>query len=1786
MHMENSVRSSVPLKQIRQVQFSLLSPEEIEGMSVVEIKLPDYDDDQPKPQSLSDRRLGTITRDYKCETCLSDETECPGHFGHIELASPMYQYHCMSYILKVLRCVCYSCHKLLVDANDPKFVMASKIVDPHDRFLAMYSLARLRRVCMSDQNKKEDEEDGMERKKPRILHNGCGKKQPKFTRESFIIYQEFQEKDKSKEKKRLSAMEVYQILRGIRASEYELMGFDSRYAHPDWMVLTKFPVPPPHMRPSVKSTGSMRGIDDLTFKLSDIIKVNNVLRTQKENGLPMHLQQEYEDVLQYHLATYVNNEIPGMSQSKQRASGRPLKAIQQRIKGKEGRVRGNLMGKRVDFSARSVITPDPNLMIDELGVPLKIAMKMTIPEVVTPLNMRRMQELVDNGADTYPGALFLISGHQTNQTLRWDLRVKRNPVLKYGDVVERHLQNGDLVIFNRQPSLHKMSMMCHRIRVMPYQTFRLNLSVTTPYNADFDGDEMNMHVPQSLESKAELLEIMAVPKQIITPKANRPVIGLVQDTLLGCSIFTSRDVFLEKDMVMNLCMWLDDWNGKLPVPAVLKPKQLWTGKQLFSFVLPNVNLRSVSSQHPKDFKGDITPGDTEVIVIQGQHLAGILDKKTLGTSEGGLVHVIWKDHGPEAAKAMLSTAQCVVNYWLLHRGYTISISDTIADETIMQSINKIITETKGKLGDLIMQLQKNNLERSPGLTLMQNFEKKVNKELNEATDKSGKQAQQSLSRGNNINNMVKSGSKGSTINISQIIACVGQQNVEGSRIPFGFNKRTLPHFTKNDLGAESRGFVANSYLRGLTPQEFYFHTMGGREGLIDTAVKTSETGYIQRRLVKAMEDVAVQYDGTVRNSIGDIIQFVYGEDGMDSVGVESQKFDSMRMNNKELEKRFKYDFTDIHLSLGHNTLEDDKLELLRTDTETIAILDEEWKQIRYDREVLRHLFPTGHDTWPLPINLVRLIITAQQMVEDREKRPSDLDPKEIVERVRHLCASLHVVPGMDEYAEEIRENATTLFAIHLRSTLGSKRVLQSYRLNRFAFNWLIGEIRRRFNQCLVHPGEMVGVVAAQSIGEPATQMTLNTFHFAGYSGKNITLGVPRLRELINVAANPKTPGMTVYLPQDLDRDSVNSAVQLIEYVVLRDIVKKTQIWYDPDPLNTVIEEDRALVSFNSMIYDDEVIEKVSPWLLRLEFDRVVMEPKKELRMNHLKRLVNEWTNGESVCIVSNDNAEDLVMHIRIMKDPSDYDSDDRGADQDDGSSGDWDSDQEKGYQFMRALEQRMLEYPLCGIKGIGHVFMDQKPLPYFDPEGGYRESKQWVLETEGNNLLETIACPKVNPTLTYSNCIVEILQVLGIEGARNALLNEIRQILSFDGGYVNHRHIALLVDSMTYRGHLMAITRHGINRRGTGPLMRCSFEETQDILTKAAIYAENDPIRGVSENIMVGNTAPIGTGMFDLYLNDKLLKDAVVIQLNTHPSQASNFMDYLSFGFNEMHSSKLSNVNLYDPTTTPVSSPTGNVMSPYVGALSPIPQNPTSPQSPSPGYGYSQSISNDVYSSSPSFYAPGSPAYPHSFPSYSPTSPSSYSPTSPSSYPPTSPSYSPTSPSSYSPASPSYSPTSPSYSPTSPSYSPTSPSYSPTSPSYSPTSPSYSPTSPSYSPTSPSYSPTSPSYSPTSPSYSPTSPSYSPTSPSYSPTSPSYSPTSPSYSPTSPSYSPTSPSYSPTSPSYSPTSPSYSPTSPSYSPTSPSYPHTSPYTSYPPTSPSRDSSSPAYSPSSSYSPTS
>ena len=1459
-------------KKIKFLQFSILSPDEIKKISVTKIHSDlTFEKNIPKKHGLMDQRLGAIDKEFYCETDLSNYIDCPGYFGHLELNKPVFHEGFMNFLLLILRCVDHTTSKLLANKKSNKIKNLFKIKNPKKRLILLSKLS----ISASNfsKNKKFEQEDLIEENTSL---------QPKYSRDGWCILAKFDKKLTSEPTRILTAERIHEIFKKISDSDCKKIGLNPSLARPDWMILTVLPVPPPTIRPSVIFDLTSRAEDDLTYKLGDIIRTNKSLHLAMISGAPQQLINDHINLLQYHIGSYMNNNVPNLPKSLQK-SGRTIKSLKERLQGKEGRVRGNLMGKRVDFSARTVITPDPNIKLDEIGVPWSIALNLTYPEIVSPYNQSILTKIVQNGPYFHPGAKYIIRNDGSRTDLRYVKKIS-DIKLETGFQVERHLQDGDVVLFNRQPSLHKMSMMGHIIKIMHYSTFRMNLSATSPYNADFDGDEMNLHLPQTIEAKTELLNLLMVPKCIISQQGNKPVMGIVQDSLLGGFLMTQKDTFIERKKFMTFIMEIESWADFLPIPSILKPKELWTGKQLISMIFPKVNIKRTCLSHSENDFSPITHRDSRVLIKNGQLISGMIDKRTVGSSAGSLIHVCWKEYGSEKTTQLISNYQVLVNSWLSSFGFSVGIGDTLTDRKLKKDISETITNAKNKCKKILKNTENflnNDLTQT---TILESFESQVNKILNSARDTAGSDAQKTLPATNNIKRMVICGSKGSFINISQIIACVGQQNVEGKRIPLGFNCRSLPQYSLQNKGPETRGFVENSYITGLRPDEFFFHSMGGREGLIDTAIKTSETGYIQRRLSKAMEDIVVEYDYSVRNSQNSLIEFFYGDDSMDAVNLESQKLILSKMSDSEMEILYKIDLNSPCTVSNKNGFFGMKNVDKTKTLELESLLNEEYNQLIRDREILRQsYFFSNDDLFIMPVNIKRVIWNGENLFR-KNNYLQDLDPFFIIHGIKSVekfvlglinpNMKIDCLENCNCDSCECKMNATMLFRIYLRSSLASKLILNKYKLNKESFKWIINEVCKEYRKSLVHPGEMVGTISAQSIGQPATQMTLNTFHYAGVSAKNVTLGVPRLKEIISVLKTVKTPSLTIYLFKECSNSPyrVKKLQQSLEFTTLKKVEKNSKFFYDPDPYMTIFSKNRKCLENFLEIPDEYVnLKYVGNWsmVMTVKDDELL---DKNLSIDQLIEKIKKKSKPLPLFVINSDENSGMIKLIFKVFWPE--------------VEAEYNREKTSILNIKKCLVSyekkylvRMKHFLLNinikehGTPLIKKVYIRKTDLDYFNliKKSSLLTKKEFILDTEGVDLRYIFNYTGVDFSRSISNDILENCKILGIEATRKVLVNELKNLISFDGSYVNARHLFLLVDIMTFRGKLMSITRHGINKSDIGPVAKCTFEETVDIFYESAIFSSCDDLKGVSANILVGNLPPLGTGKIDLFFSDKNL---------------------------------------------------------------------------------------------------------------------------------------------------------------------------------------------------------------------------------------------------------------------------------------------------------------------------
>ena len=1433
------------------IQFSILGPHEIQKASVVEITNRDtHINNKPVLCGLFDPRMGVLDPGMICPTDGLDYIQTPGYFGHINLSRPVYYIQYLSTIMKISRCVCIKCGKILIDKEKYKYLLN---LNADERWNKVFSLASKKRRCGEDSQ------------------NGCGCLQPKLKKEGLAtIIAEWNEKEEelkgyefktedSKMTMKIIPELMLKIFKKISDEDVNFMGFSPIWSRPEWMICQVLAIPPPQVRPSIKHDAQQRSEDDLTHISINIIKANKTLQEKLEQNAPPNVIDDWTTVLQYYVATLVDNKIPGVAAVAQR-SGRPLKAVKERLNGKTGRVRGNLMGKRVDFSARSVITPDPNLSISQLGVPLKIAKNLTKPICVTLKNKNYLHKLVLNGPDVHPGAKIYERKNGDCISLRYVDRESIN--LEPGDIVHRHMLDGDAILFNRQPTLHRMSMMCHIVKVMyKGDTFRMNVGDTKPYNADFDGDEMNLHMPQDDESEIELKHLAAVKYHIVSPANNKPIIGIFQDSLLSTYLFSRENITFNPRVAMNLLAHLKTINLK----NINFADENQTSFSLLSQIIPNITLKYKTKRF-NDSTDDYNTSNNVLEINRGAIVRGHIEKSVLSDTTRGLIHRIYNDYNVDACRDFVDNLQDVVTEYMKNHGFSVGISDLIANKETNDKINETINKKKSEVKTLIDETHLGIFDNKTGRTNVVEFETRVNNILNKASFEAGKIARENLNENNRFVTMVNAGSKGSDLNISQMISCLGQQNVDGKRIPYGFDDRKLPHYTKFNDSPNARGFVENSFIGGLNPDELFFHAMGGRVGLIDTACKTSQTGYIQRRLIKGLEDLMVNYDMTVRNNKNKIIQFSYGDDNFDPIKVESQQVPFVNMSIEEIYGHYQmpndYSKDSIYSALytkqAYSKFKKQKPELDKKCQYYIKLI------LKARDDVIGRVFNALYKpSINMPVSFTHIINNIAGNQE--ENVIIDITPLDVFEIIEANFEKL----SMLNYC---RPNE--LFKVMYYYYLTPKELLMHKRLTRKSIELLMSIINNCYKKALIAPGEMVGMIAAQSIGEPTTQLTLNTFHFAGVGSKsNVTRGVPRIEEILSLSDNPKSLSCSIYLnkPDSYDQTKVKEYVSKLENTKLRSIVESIEICFDPDDLNTLISEDIELMKeyneFEKLLdecnssYNDS--KEKSKWIIRVSLNKVEMLDK-NINMDDVHfALMSSYNN--LTCMYNDYNSDKLVFRIRINKNLQ--------AQKKKKNKSMLESlDQSDEIYLLKNLQNELLDnLILRGVKNIEKVMLRKISDNFEEVDTKYIKKDLWVLDTLGSNLLDILALDFVDKTRTTCNHIIEIYNIFGIEAARQSIFDEFSEVIEFDSTYINYHHLTMLADRMTCNDKMVSIFRHGINNDDIGAIAKASFEETPEMFLKAAKHGELDNMKGVSANIMCGQEGYYGTSSFKVLVNNDVL---------------------------------------------------------------------------------------------------------------------------------------------------------------------------------------------------------------------------------------------------------------------------------------------------------------------------
>jgi DNA-directed RNA polymerase III subunit RPC1 len=1317
----------------------------------------------------------------------------------------------------------------------------------------------------------------------------------------------------------MNPLRVLKLFERIPDADCELLGLED--TRPEIFLWRQVPAPPVCIRPSVGQEAASTE-DDLTAKLGDIVSANANLKEALNKGAPVQSIIEHWDYLSLQIAMYINSDVPGLQKGEY---GKQIRGFVQRLKGKQGRFRGNLSGKRVDFSGRTVISPDPNLNIDQVAIPVLVAKNMTYPETVSRYNKAKLQQRVRNGWHKWPGANYIIkAGGGFQIMLKFANRKLIAEQLVEGDVVERHLEDGDIVLFNRQPSLHKLSILSHFVKVRPHRTFRLNECVCNPYNADFDGDEMNLHVPQTEEARTEAVQLMGVKHNIVTPKNGEPIISAIQDFVTAAYLLSSLDNFYDRKTFIATCLGMleDDTRLDLPPPSIVKPEALWTGKQIFSVLMrPNYksNIRVNIDAQCRDFKNTYRndlkepsewlhrdlQNDGFLCIKNSEIMCGRMDKATIGAGKkNSLFYVLYRDFGPDAAAQGMNRLSKLCARWLSLQGFSVGINDVTPTSKLTQMKAETVEGAFDACDRSAALLKEGKLRREPGLDEKGTLEGKEIKALNDVRTKLSTFLAGELSIRNSPMVMATSGSKGSTVNVAQMVVTLGQQDIEGKRIANGFQDRTLPHFAKHGRSPQSKGFVSNSFFSGLNPSEFVFHAVGGRVGLVDTAVKTAETGYMSRRLMKSLEDLSVGYDEFVRNSALNVVQFRFGGDELDPVDMEGSAVPVNFERTFAHVESTTFDMTDN--GMHPDEIKDRTAELLserRSMTSRMTLFGEKLA----DQLDLEDPHNERH------ADMLEGERGFLHTVDDFVRKKADSFARVRQEKAHVAIASPVTLPRKAKAKTSTptrRSTANRQLVQTVAAPSTADRFDLTSKISLTTLDTFVTSCLEKYRAAKVEPGHAVGAVGAQSIGEPGTQMTLKTFHFAGVAGMSLTQGVPRIKEIINASKAISTPIITC----NLVRQGADSSIPeqfgrvvkgRIEALYLEDVAERIDIvWYKS--LVGLISIQVSLETISSLALDLTVGDVLRSIKKHRRFkgkdielyvqgkDRVVLQldvamegrkvsasrteesqvPDPFLRLQHLKRLLpmvhvlgHPQANRAVVTAQDDPNSAEIkgtqAGIAEAAKREQDAIAEAKIEEADDFEVTGTRTKKPRG----RAARKTNIKQDPDIKEEEDETPLSQKPLVKLAAEAA-KSSKPVQMHkvmVEGYGLRYCLNTDGVDPHTSSTNSVIETLQVLGIEAARTKIIKEMQEVtkdLSIDP-----RHMALLADVMTYKGEVLGITRFGLAKMRDSVLQLASFEKTADHVFDAGSAGKIDPIEGVSECVIVGKTMGVGTGSAQVVRN-------------------------------------------------------------------------------------------------------------------------------------------------------------------------------------------------------------------------------------------------------------------------------------------------------------------------------
>ena len=1451
---------------IKSIRFTIMSDEEKLKRSAYELTSDEiFLNGSPVKGGLADIKGGSTEAYPECGTCHCDPSICPGHFGHLKLNTPVFAPSQFFLTLKkLLTCVCWNCHKVILETNKlpPSNIVSAK------KFKYVYDQCHARHA----------------QKHPvHCMH--CHFIQPKISRNSGTLHLKItyenevvNVKDDVREPVEIwvPPVVILPILKGIPNADAIALGFDRKYNAPESLIWNVLVIPPQTIRPAVRYGASgNRGEDDITLVLKHIFKNNQKVQsviTKEGSSYSSASANVFEnkelkidgatfDVafiaafteLQHGITALVDNDhgIKPLTHSRSR---KPYKTITSRFGGKTGRMRANLLGKRVNHSARTVASADPYLSISEVGIPYKIAMNLTVPEMVTVWNMERMRGYVKNGPWKHPGAIYI---RKKGTTTKYGIIAESHLELNIGDIVYRHVVNGDPVLVNRQPTLHRLSMMCHHVRVLPQNTLRLSVLTMPGYAGDFDGDEFNIHCHQSVHTAVELSQLTMPHLQVLRPRNAEPCIAAIQDVPIALYKLSQDKALIDIKDLFNIACRFKGRDFNL-LHQMLNPD----GKGLPAKVPIATAFKVLFPKGMMVKNGAAHIVDGEVVSTQP------IIAKTYNDYSDGILHTVVSEWGTSETRHLLDNTQRLAIEYLMLNGFSVGIKDLLLSEADTAKVNetrRLIMENSTKIIK-VSRTREFREDLNDNATFLMKLEQGI---FNATKLDTIEEIVKSIDpQTNRFLQLVSSGSKGSTTNLVHMFGIIGQMTPAGARVKAEFDSRTTPHFTKFDLGLSAKGFVQNSYLSGMTPTEFFFAAMKGREGLLDTAVSTSDCGYANRKLVKAMEDLHISQELMVVDANNNVIQFVYGEDGIDI-----NKSERMSLKNfmGVSEEAFKSQYK------------------LKNDSATYT------KYVELRNAIAQFTFAgklPDEFNLHMPINIDKMLLHEQAGTKSELK---DADVYDIVST--HVKKNLYINRLNRDKNED---NYTTSLQRCIIMKLSPHKVIVEKQWSAIQLTTFLDKIKERFYASIVHAGEMVGILSAQSVGDRLTQSTLDTFKAVKAADTVLTLsGLPRIKEIMSFTKDIKRPSMRFRLR---DIATVESTRRKIELLKLKDVVNKHRLVYCSTAKLIASEglEGEELERFYRRMEVVNTPDAIAAFTAKPGWFLVLSINHKHLTTDALTIADIEKTVSSKFAIkhqifsqlpskihktgnIKHNNDIKMIMCMSLI-DALEREKLVKTSSMKNAAK---DNNRPDIISDLTTLKQALLEKPLSGIPRITKVHRSLQKADMVTSEfkvgpsgfGDYVKNDIVTYTTEGSDMLSVMALADVNSDTVTSNSFHDVADTLGIEAAKYTILNEINLTFNnVDGKHVSDRHILLLADFATASGAFTTFDRTGFAKSDlTGPLAKASFERSSTMLINSATFAEVDNLNGVSANLIFGQLGYGGTAISNVMMDHSKLRHTTLM---------------------------------------------------------------------------------------------------------------------------------------------------------------------------------------------------------------------------------------------------------------------------------------------------------------------